>query len=208
MQISALVAIASTRHDIWLTATLLPRLTTSHPLDKQVSPRHPATPPKAMHNALLISEVLGCIVDCLAEDTVRNPTDFRAKATRKAGRRALAVLSRTCRAFSEPALDALWRRLQSLEPFLLCLSTKASFGDATVDGALVWHFSFRRCAMLTMTSESASIQRRRVEQCVTLRPSRPRIIAQTRVSLHENFTVSMVSHHAATAQSPETQLDL
>jgi hypothetical protein len=95
-----------------------------------------------MHNALLISEVLGCIVECLAEDTVRNPTDFRAKDTRKASRRALAVLSRTCRALSEPALDALWRRLHSLEPFLLCFSTKASIDNAAVDGALVWHFSF------------------------------------------------------------------
>ena len=95
-----------------------------------------------MHNALLISEVLGCIVDYLAEDTVRNPPDkFPAKDARKTGRRALAVLSRTCRALSEPALDALWRRLHSLEPLLLCLPTKASYDDATVDGALVWHFS-------------------------------------------------------------------
>jgi hypothetical protein len=94
-----------------------------------------------MHNALLISEVLSCIVDYLAEDTVRNTTDFLAKDTRKTGRRALAVLSRTCRTLSEPALDALWRRLHSLEPFLLCLPTKASYDDATADGALVWRFS-------------------------------------------------------------------
>ena len=95
-----------------------------------------------MRDALLISEVLSRIVDYLAEDTVRNPTDkFPAKDVRKTGRQALAVLSRTCRALSEPALDALWRRLHSLEPFLLCLPTKASYDDATVNGALVWHFS-------------------------------------------------------------------
>ena len=93
-----------------------------------------------MHNALLIAEVLGCIVDCLAEDgTVWDPTPFPAKDTRKA-RRALAVLARTCRAFSKPALDALWCRLHSLEPFVPCLPIKASYDDTTaVDGALVWH---------------------------------------------------------------------
>jgi hypothetical protein len=92
-----------------------------------------------MHNALLIvdSEVLHYIIEYLAEDTVRKPTASRAKDTRKAGRRALAALSRTCRAFSEPALDALWRRLHSLEPFLLCLPTRASYYGETADGVLV-----------------------------------------------------------------------
>ena len=53
-----------------------------------------------MRNTLLISEVLRYIIDYLAEDTVRNPTASRTKDTRKAFRRALAVLSRTCRALS------------------------------------------------------------------------------------------------------------
>ena len=41
-----------------------------------------------MHNALLIAEILGCIVDCLVEDTVP-PITFPAKDTYKAARRAL-----------------------------------------------------------------------------------------------------------------------
>ncbi|KAF8449075.1 hypothetical protein L210DRAFT_3756871 [Boletus edulis BED1] len=63
-----------------------------------------------MHNALLISEVLGYIIDHLAEGP--------------------------CGAFSEPALDAVWRRLYSLKPFIRCLPTKASYEDTTADAAL------------------------------------------------------------------------
>ena len=85
-----------------------------------------------MHNALLIAEVFRYIVDYLAKDTVQNPAAFPTEDTRKTGGRALAALSRTCRAFSEPALDALWRRLHSLEPFLQCLQTRTSY-----DGVLV-----------------------------------------------------------------------
>ncbi|KAG6381569.1 hypothetical protein JVT61DRAFT_162 [Boletus reticuloceps] len=78
-----------------------------------------------MHNALLISEVLGCIVDHLVEDTARHSVG-RPGDTDETGRQALAVLARTCRAFSEPALDGVWRRLHSLKPFLLCFRpTKA-----------------------------------------------------------------------------------
>jgi hypothetical protein len=92
-----------------------------------------------MHNALLIAEVSRYIIDYLAEDAVRSPTASHAENTQKAGpsQRALAALSRTCRALSEPALDALWRRLHSLEPFLLCLPTRASYYGATADGVLV-----------------------------------------------------------------------
>lgn len=125
-----------------------------------------------MHNALLISEVLSCIFDYLTEDTVRHPKTFYARDTRKAGRRALAVLARTCRAFSEPALDALWCRLHGLTPFMLCFPTRASYNDTTVDGALVWYLSLEPAQCLTV--ELASIQRRRVEHCIALRPSCPR----------------------------------
>lgn len=87
-----------------------------------------------MHRAMTISEVFGVVVDCLTEDTVLH-SSFVTEDTDKAGRRALAVLARTCRAFSEPALDALWFRLHSLRPFVLCLPTKAWY-DGTM-GTLV-----------------------------------------------------------------------
>ena len=130
-----------------------------------------------MHNALLIAEVLGCIVDCLAEDgTVWDPTPFPAKDTRKA-RRALAVLARTCRAFSKPALDALWCRLHSLEPYVCLSKLRMTILQQWMVHWYGTRFLVRRSQCLT--AESASIQRRRVENYVTLRPSRPRINART-----------------------------
>lgn len=85
-----------------------------------------------MRDALLIPEVLSGIIDSMAEDTVRHPNkSLSPRDTRKAGRRALAVLARTCRALSEPVLDALWHRLYSLEPFMLGLPTKASYEDVS-----------------------------------------------------------------------------
>ncbi|KAH0836617.1 hypothetical protein J3R83DRAFT_8334 [Lanmaoa asiatica] len=92
-----------------------------------------------MHNALLISEVFSCIVGYLVENTVQHPKSVNARDTRRAGRRALARLARTCRAFSEPALDAVWRRLHSLEPFLLC---SVSYPDVIANGALSKQPSF------------------------------------------------------------------
>ncbi|EIW85496.1 hypothetical protein CONPUDRAFT_150305 [Coniophora puteana RWD-64-598 SS2] len=61
-----------------------------------------------MHRALLISEVARNITYCQSE------------------KKALAALAQTCRAFSEPALDALWRELDSLLPLLECLGNAIS----------------------------------------------------------------------------------
>ncbi|KAF8547159.1 hypothetical protein OG21DRAFT_1425348, partial [Imleria badia] len=40
------------------------------------------------------------------------------------GQRALAALARTCPMFSEPSLNCLWCKLDSLRPLLRCLFTK------------------------------------------------------------------------------------
>jgi hypothetical protein len=55
-----------------------------------------------MHRALLIEEVVFAII---------NDLDFRY------GRGAVVTLARTCRAFSEPALNVIWAR-----PSLWCLA--------------------------------------------------------------------------------------
>ncbi|KAI9569799.1 hypothetical protein HD554DRAFT_450487 [Boletus coccyginus] len=49
-------------------------------------------------------------------------------------RRSLAVLARTCRAFSEPSLDFLWQRLDSLRPLIQCFGgfTVTDFGEECV----------------------------------------------------------------------------
>lgn len=95
-----------------------------------------------MHDALLISEILDRVLDNLEEDIARKPTTSPSrttttKDTRTTGLRALAVLARTCHVLSEPALDALWRKLYSLRPLVLCLPTTTAFDDIGDDDALV-----------------------------------------------------------------------
>ena len=89
-----------------------------------------------MHVALLIPELLGSILGYL-EDTPQFPGEH----TYGPGRKALAALASTCRALSEPALDALWRRLYTLKPLMLCVPTKAEVHTPPRDAALVWHSS-------------------------------------------------------------------
>jgi hypothetical protein len=55
-----------------------------------------------MHPALQISEVIYTISSCAHQGS-------------------LPGLASTCRAFERPALDALWRDLQSVEPLVICL---------------------------------------------------------------------------------------
>lgn len=95
-----------------------------------------------MHDAFLISAVLSHIVDCLADDgdTVPVQEALPDEDTEKAGRQALAALARTCRTFSELALNPLWRRLDTLQPLMLCVPNKASASHES-DAPLVRHFS-------------------------------------------------------------------
>lgn len=60
-------------------------------------------------NPLLIPELFYCVLGYLI-------THCREE------RRTLAALARTCRAFSEPSLNRLWRRLNSLLPLARCFS--------------------------------------------------------------------------------------
>lgn len=94
-----------------------------------------------MHIVLLIPELLGSILDYLEDDIVQVQGVSPAKHTYGPGRKALAALASTCCAFSEPALNTLWRRLSTLKPLMLCVPTKASHNVPTLDTALVWHSS-------------------------------------------------------------------
>ncbi|KAF8123233.1 hypothetical protein EV363DRAFT_1356647 [Boletus edulis] len=77
----------------------------------------------SMHRCLLISEVY-----CLVLEFIRQydelPEDGECKEGHKLGTRTLASLARTCRAFSSPALDLLWMRLDSLDPLIKLLPTR------------------------------------------------------------------------------------
>ncbi|KAG9318306.1 hypothetical protein JVU11DRAFT_390 [Chiua virens] len=87
-----------------------------------------------MHNALLIPEIRSYILDYLVANTGDLLGDIKIFIrTQGAGRRALGVLARTCRSLSEPALDELWYKLDSLEPLLQCSRAKGSDDSGTVN---------------------------------------------------------------------------
>ncbi|EIW81799.1 hypothetical protein CONPUDRAFT_143481 [Coniophora puteana RWD-64-598 SS2] len=68
---------------------------------------------KAMHPALDIVELLRHIFGYLNEDF-----DITSGCVNG---RTLSALARTCQTFKEPALDALWENLSSLDPLIKCL---------------------------------------------------------------------------------------
>ena len=74
-------------------------------------------------NPLLVPDLFLCVLECLV-------TSHLIERPSKDERRILAVLARTCRAFSEPSLNRLWRRLNSLLP--LIRSFAAVVDDARV----------------------------------------------------------------------------
>ena len=81
--------------------------------------RPPKAPATSIHRALLVSEIL-----CLIFDFIRlfdESPESEHKWDRDSGKRTLASLARTCRTLSEPALDALWMRLDNLDPLIKVL---------------------------------------------------------------------------------------
>lgn len=68
-----------------------------------------------MHQCLLIDEIARVIVANVHDyyNAVYDPLV------------SMARLARTCRAFYEPATDALWSELESLKPLVRCLPSDA-----------------------------------------------------------------------------------
>ncbi|KAF9237980.1 hypothetical protein BU15DRAFT_62825 [Melanogaster broomeanus] len=75
-----------------------------------------------MHRCLLVNEILCLICEFIREWDEYPPEDAEAFSwDHTAGRKTLASLARTCRTCSEPALDALWVKLDSLDPLIKVL---------------------------------------------------------------------------------------
>lgn len=72
--------------------------------DSSVSPHHPSMDRSLAVRFFSISEILGHVIEYLH--------DYK---------RTLASLSCVCKAFTEPALDALWKTLPSFDPFVILL---------------------------------------------------------------------------------------
>ncbi|KAF8556867.1 hypothetical protein OG21DRAFT_1506087 [Imleria badia] len=79
------------------------------------------------HNPLYVADIFHIILDFLSEPFTGYDNDsdiIRIRIPREEGRRALAALAQTCRMFSQPSLNCLWRKLDSLTRLLRCVFTK------------------------------------------------------------------------------------
>ncbi|KAF8137202.1 hypothetical protein EV363DRAFT_654129 [Boletus edulis] len=111
-----------------------------------------------MCNPLMVPDLFYIILECF-----RPAHDLIAS-------RALASLARTCRAFSEPSFDCLWRKLRSLEPLIRCYTTVDDMQNAipptSSQFAIINRYSHR--VREVTISESTSV---RFLQCTSMRPS-------------------------------------
>lgn len=75
-----------------------------------------------MHVCLLIPEIVELIFTNIhIYGTDGSLVDFRDRYSQRVARRSLAALSQVCRSFKDIALDALWIKLDNLEPLFACL---------------------------------------------------------------------------------------
>ncbi|KAG6380503.1 hypothetical protein JVT61DRAFT_8662 [Boletus reticuloceps] len=85
----------------------------------------------------------------------------------KEERRTLVALARTCRAFSEPSLDCLWRDLDSLLPLVQCFSDVADEDRVEIPPSSREWLAIDRCSPrireLTLGNEPLSL---RFLQCI------------------------------------------
>ncbi|KAF8559949.1 hypothetical protein OG21DRAFT_1502293 [Imleria badia] len=74
------------------------------------------------HNPLLVEDIFYVILGFLSEPNrgYSKPDIVEIRTPPKEGRRALVALARTCHILSEPSLNCLWRKLDSLGPLLRC----------------------------------------------------------------------------------------
>lgn len=85
-----------------------------------LKPNRPTKPPAtSIHRCLLISEILSLILEFVCQ--FDQSPESELKWDRTSGKRTLASLARTCRTLSVPALDALWMRLDNLDPLIKVL---------------------------------------------------------------------------------------
>lgn len=82
-------------------------------------------------NPLHVPELLHYVLDHLAESPYSYDDDALVSVMPpgREGERALAALAQTCRMFSEPSLNCLWRKLDSLAPLVRCFTTADNFDE-------------------------------------------------------------------------------
>ena len=72
-----------------------------------------------MHRCLLLPEIQRLVIESIPSvDAVPDPFAGSWQRVPEGDRKAYAALARTCGAFYEPAMNALWRNIGSLSPVL------------------------------------------------------------------------------------------
>lgn len=77
-----------------------------------------------MHRCLLLSDILYPIIQFIQQDDELLEDGTCNDDPSPLGKQTLASLARTCRAFTSPALDMLWTRLDSLDPLIKLLPSR------------------------------------------------------------------------------------
>lgn len=76
----------------------------------------------SFHRALLVPEIVRLIFGFVQAWDEENPAgECIGFITQTEGKRSLAYLARTCHFFHEPAIDALWMNLESIDPLIKLL---------------------------------------------------------------------------------------
>ncbi|KAI6006301.1 hypothetical protein F5J12DRAFT_114598 [Pisolithus orientalis] len=84
-----------------------------------------------MHACLRVPDILHCIIGFSKDDRNSDHPDTSYKD--------VARLARTCKAFKDPALDALWRKQSSLSPLVMCLPNRFwTRGNRSQNPVLRW----------------------------------------------------------------------
>ena len=80
------------------------------------------TPRAETRNPLFQQDLFHCILNCLEVQVAPEASHPQLRESRSC-RSTLVSLAQTCRAFSEPSLDHLWSKLDSLKPLIRCFAT-------------------------------------------------------------------------------------
>ena len=89
--------------------------------------------PSTTSHALGLPELVHSILEFVATGSSESPHSRMVDAE---ARRSLSVLARTCRTFSDPSLDFLWARLDSLTPLIRCFAGVVDEKRVKVNGSL------------------------------------------------------------------------
>ena len=121
-----------------------------------------------------IPELFDLVLACLEEPDSYDDDNrlVMVQPPLRTGQCALAALAQTCRAFSEPSLNSLWRKLRSLTPLLLCFIDADDVDTVRQDSVSSPFFEPKSCLDLDVNRRNHHIKPSGASSTVTLIVSR------------------------------------